>query len=171
MAVLTYSFFRLANKEQIVVGIDKNGMPIPMEVKNQDIENLINYRQFITYLLNRLYDWNNETYVAQIQKALPLMAEDIRSDYLKEVEEGGYIETINKYEMTSSIQIRKFLEDSAREYKDGYIIDVETVKLRITDFIDRSSIVRISVAFRPTTISSDNIWGLEVFELEETTID
>jgi len=171
LGVLTYSFFQLSNREQIVVGIDGSGIPVPMEVKEENIENLINYKQFITYLLNCLYNWNSETYIDQIKKALPLMADDIQKDYLMEVEEGGYIDTINHYKITSSIQIRRFLEDTAREYKDGFIIEIIAVKLRVTDFIDRTSTVKVSIAFRPTDISNENIWGLEMFELKEQRID
>jgi hypothetical protein len=171
LGVLTYSFFQLSRREQIVVGIDNNGMPVPMEVKQVGIENLINYKQFITYLLNCLYNWNNETYIEQIRRALPLLAEDIRKEYLSEVEEGGYIDTIRQYKIISSIQIKRFLEDTARTYKDGFIIDVEAIKLRVTDFIDRTSTVRISVAFRPTNFTPDNIWGLEVFEIVERRTD
>jgi|GEM_PF-2393358 len=168
---LTVSLIITLNKEQIVVGVNKQGVPIPMEIKDKRVENMINYKQFITYFLNSVYDWNSDTYIDQIEKALPLMAEDIRGDYIQEMKKGGYIETIKKNQITSSIQVKKILTDKAKKYKDGYLVKVQAVKLRVTDFIDRTSPVKIKIAFRPVDISSKNIWGLEVFEIKEIPID
>lgn len=165
------AYFNLSKKQQVVVGINQDGIPTENVVyKGSNMANLVNHKQFLTQLLNLVYDWNKDNYKKNIEKATNYMSSNLSNNYLDEIERGGFIEQVQEYEMTSSLTIQSINEDSLVEYKNGYMITVNALKLRITDFIDRSIPVEIDIAFRPTEITNSNIWGLEIFEIKERNI-
>lgn len=164
------AYMRLAGKQQVVVGINQDGIPQNVVYKGSNISNLVNHKQFITHFLNLIYDWNKDNYKENIERATDYMNRSLTSNYLDEIDRGGFIEQVQEYEMTSSLTIQQIKDDSLIQYKDGYQITVNAMKLRITDFIDRSIPVEIDIAFRPTEVSKNNIWGLEIFEIKERNI-
>ena len=114
-----------------------------------------------------MYSWNSSTYVEQIRSALPLMANDMREEYLTQIEKNDVIQTITDGKITSVIQIKNLESTSVTKYKEGYMAEVEGIKLRVVDFVTRETPVKLQIAFRPVSLSGDNIWGFEVFELHE----
>lgn len=167
---LGVAYMKLSAKQQVVVGINEKGIPQNVVYKGSNISNLVNHKQFLTQFLNLVYDWNKENYKQNIERATNFMNKNLTANYLDEIKRGGFIEQVEEYEMTSSLTIQSINEDSLKQYQDGYIITVNAMKLRITDFIDRSIPVEIDIAFRPTDITKNNIWGLEIFEIKERNV-
>lgn len=167
---LGVAYMRLSAKQQVVVGINEEGIPQNTIYKGSNISNLVNQKQFMTHTLNLIYDWNKDNYRKNIEKATNFMSNDLKNNYLEEIKRGGFIEQVEEYEMTSSLTIQSIDDDSLEKYKDGYKITISAVKLRITDFIDRTIPVEIDVAFRPVKVDNNNLWGLEIFEIKERNI-
>lgn len=165
--VLGGCLYLVINKSPIVIGLSDHGVPEAYPVKEAPLSHLVNYQYFITVFLNHIYDWDYKNYANNIKKALPMMSASLREEYMEEIKRGGYIDQVNEYQLTSSLTIRQIDSESINPYQGGYRIKVIAQKLKIHDFIDRSIPVEIHVAFRPTNISSDNIWGLEIFEIKE----
>lgn len=165
--VLAISLTMALKRKQIVVSIDQQGLPVPMKITNQNLENLINWRQFLETFVQKMYAWNSNTYVDQIRSALPLMADDMRQEYLNQIEKNDIIQTITEGKITSVIQIKNLDSVKVVKYKEGYKAEIEGIKLRVVDFITRETPVKIQIAFRPVSLTSDNIWGFEVFEFHE----
>lgn len=168
--VLGGCLYLVINKSPIVIGLSDHGVPEAYPVKEAPLSHLVNYQYFITVFLNHIYDWDYKNYAGNIKKALPLMSNSMREEYMEEIKRGGYIDQVNEYQLTSSLTIRQIDSENITPYQGGYRIKVVAQKLKIHDFIDRSIPVEILVAFRPTNISSDNIWGLEIFEMKERNI-
>lgn len=164
------AYMKLAGKQQVVVGVNNNGIPEEVVYKGSNISNVVNHKQFLTHILNMVYDWNKDNYKSNIEKATPYMSKSLTANYLEEIQRGGFIDQVIEYEMTSSLTIQSINDDSLVKYKDGYKITVNALKLRITDFIDRTIPVEIDIAFRPVEVSKNNLWGLEIFELKERNI-
>lgn len=167
LLILSFSIYKLSAKQQIVVGLDQNNMPVPMEIKSEEIGNLINYKQFISYFLVTLYSWDNNTYISTIRSVVPMMADTTKDQYLKILQEKKYLDVFKEQKITSVIKIIRIKEDTIIKYKSGFQIKVEATKIRLVDFIEREQIVEFTIGFRPCRPSQDNIWGLEIFELYE----
>lgn len=167
LLILSFSIYKLSAKQQIVVGLDQNNMPVPMEIKSEEIGNLINYKQFISYFLVTLYSWDNNTYISTIRSVVPMMADTTKDQYLKILQEKKYLDVFKEQKITSVIKIIRIKEDTIIKYKSGFQIKVEATKIRLVDFIERKQIVEFTIGFRPCRPSQDNIWGLEIFELYE----
>ena len=165
--LLSLSLVMSIKKKQIVVSIDNQGLPVPMQITNQNLQNLINWRQFLETFVQKMYSWNSSTYVEQIRSALPLMANDMREEYFTQIEKNDVIQTITDGKITSVIQIKNLESTSVTKYKEGYMAEVEGIKLRVVDFVTRETPVKLQIAFRPVSLSGDNIWGFEVFEFHE----
>mgnify|MGYP006284960479 CR=1 FL=1 len=165
--VLSLLLVNAMGQEETIVALKPDNTPVPTEIKENKISYLVDYEKFLHIFLNQLYDWNYQNYVDNIKGAIPLMSSSLKKQYLNEIKEGGYIEQVNDYQITSSLTIQKIKTDSIKKYKGGYKVKVQALKLKVRDFIDRSIPVEIVIAFRPTDISKNNVWGLEVFEIKE----
>lgn len=159
----------LINRKPRVVVVSSEGIPLPNKVTDKELTNLINTKQFILFFLNQLYDYNKDNYVEKIKGAFPLMSKSLQEQYLNEIETGGYIEQVNKYEITSSLTVKRITDSDIKKLQDnkGYLVKVNATKLKVTDFIDRNIDVNIEIGYRPAKFTKDNIWGLEVFYIKE----
>lgn len=159
--------FFVAIKKEMVVGIDKMGLAVPLEVQKESIANLIDYKIFITTFLTRIFEWNSQTYINQIKLALPLMAEDIRSEFLQKIKDSQLLKDIEENRIVSTIQLQP-IPNELIKFKDGYQVEIDAIKIRITDYsVDRTEAVKLVVGFRKCRLTKDNFYGLEVFYLSE----
>lgn len=159
----------LINRKPKIVVVSSEGIPLPNKLSNEKLINLINTKQFILYFLNQLYDYNKDNYVEKIRGGFPLMSKSLQEQYLNEIETGGYIEQVNKYDITSSLTVKRINERDIKKLDNnkGYLVKVHATKLKVTDFIDRNIDVDIEIGYRPAKFTEDNIWGLEVFYIKE----
>lgn len=159
--------FIIASKKEMVVGVDKMGLAVPLEIQKESVANLIDYKIFLTTFLTRIYEWNSETYINQIRLALPLMAEDIRFEFLQKIKDSQLTKDIEENRIVSTIQLQP-VPDGLVKYKDGFQVEIDAIKIRITDYaVDRTEAIRLVVGFRKCRLTKDNFYGLEVFYLSE----
>lgn len=166
MQVIT--MLQVINNKTEIVGISEDGIPVEVTRKGNNMSNQINLEQFMRGFVGLLYNWDSDIYKENIERASLLMSNDLNKNYLEEIERNGYIEQVKEYDIVSNFTIKNVDMDNIRSYKDGYKIKVKGVKLEINDFIKRKKPLNIEIAFKTKDISKNNIWGIEVFEIKES---
>jgi len=163
--ILSISLYVVSSKNQIVVAIN-DSLPISLNIIDDSIANLINYKQFVIHFLSCLYNWNPDTFYDQTIKATNLMGNNIRKDYIALATDKAYITNIINYRITNAFQVSRMDEKSVIS-SNVFKLVVYGTKLRITEFIDRTTEVAIVLTIKTIPATKNNIWGLEVIGIEE----
>lgn len=176
VVLLSLSLIVIIGKQQVFIKVD-DGKAIPAEILDGNALNLISYTQFLTDFLERAYCWTPATFHSQIQSALPLMTEEARLYFEKELAKNRTYDIISKNRITNILIVKYIDIDSVVPTEDGWLINVDALKLRIIEventqgvFSSKPVPVRFTIGFKTCPLSRENIWGFKVYYLEEQEI-
>jgi hypothetical protein len=188
--ILAAVIFRMSGRDRIVVAIDQLGQPHQAQVQDEEIHNVVNYKQFIRSFLGHMWSWDEKTFPHQINSLKKLMTEECWNDLALEIKKENYIERIRDYELTSSIVPPKEIPEAKIYYNDqgkriGWYVSFKAAKITFSDVIKREEaqkyditfntnklvkVYRYEIVFKNTELTPENIWGLKVFKFKQNLV-
>lgn len=149
-----------------IVEKDMQGLPVPLSVSEERLADIATYETFLSDFLIRLYSWDKDTYILQVNKVYNYMSPLLKEDFIRKIEKDKTVESIKKDKIVSSIVIDK-INPNVKKEKNTYTAEVDAIRYRVTDFISRVNPVTFYITFQPSRINRNNVYGLEVVSFEE----
>lgn len=175
--VLFICLIKTINRQQLFLGIDDSGIPVPLKIIDNHAINLINYQQFLIDFLSRAYCWTPETFQTQIYSAYPLLDDQAKIFFEKELKKNKTYELVSQQSITNMLVVRYIDINSIRPTDEGWLINVDAVKLRLIEMKDSQGIfsskpipVKFTIGFKTCSLTPENIWGFKVYYLNEEEI-
>lgn len=175
--VLCMCLIKAINRQQLIIGIDEEKGPVPVKIIDEKYDNLVYYQQFLTDFLERAYCWTPETFENQISSVLPLIDDTSQDEFLTELRTKNAQNKIMTQELTNILVVKYIDVDSILPTEEGWLINVDAIKLRLTEvnstkgvFSTKPLPVRFTIGFKTAPLSRENIWGFKVYLLDEQEI-